>query len=134
MSTSKIVMRIVSVSFSILVVVLVLVGFAKLGNFAFDFGYRVFTEQPVSKAPGKDVIVQVESGMSDSQLGQLLEDKGLISDKTLFVAQLKLSAYEKKIKPGIYTLNTSKTAKEMMQIMATTDKSTESTEGVKAKR
>lgn len=134
MSTSKIVMRIVSVSFSILVVVLVLVGFAKLGNCAFDFGYRVFTEQPVSKAPGKDVIVQVESGMSDSQLGQLLEDKGLISDKTLFVAQLKLSAYEKKIKPGIYTLNTSKTAKEMMQIMATTNKSTESTEGVKAKR
>lgn len=134
MSTSKIVMRIVSISFSILVVVLVLFGFTKLGNYAFDFGYRVFTEQPMSKAPGKDVIVQVDAGMSDSQLGQMLEEKGLIPDKTLFVAQLKLSAYEKKIKPGIYTLNTSKTAKEMMQDMATVDKSTEGTESIKAKR
>jgi UPF0755 protein len=88
----------------------------------------------MSKAPGKDVIVQVDAGMSDSQLGQMLEEKGLIPDKTLFVAQLKLSAYEKKIKPGIYTLNTSKTAKEMMQDMATVDKSTEGTESIKAKR
>lgn len=134
MSTSKIVMRIVSISFSILVVVLVLFGFTKLGHYAFDFGYRVFTEQPVSKEPGKDVVVQVESGMSDSELGQLLQEKGLIHDKTLFVAQLKLSAYEKKIKPGIYTLNTSKTAKEMMQVMAASDKSTEDTETIKAKR
>lgn len=128
MSTSKIVMRIVSISFSILVVVLVLFGFTKLGNYAFDFGYRVFTEQPISKEPGKDVVVQVESGMSDSDLGQLLEDKGLIRDGTLFVAQMKMSAYANKIQAGIYTLNTSETAKEMMQIMSTVEESTEDTE------
>lgn len=128
MSTSKIVMRIVSISFSILVVVLILFGFTKLGNYAFDFGYRVFTEQPISKEPGKDVVIQVESGMSDSELGQILEDKGLIRDGTLFVAQLKMSAYANKIQAGIYTLNTSETAKEMIQIMSTVEESTEDTE------
>lgn len=128
MSTSKIVMRIVSISFSILVVVLILFGFTKLGNYAFDFGYRVFTEQPISKEPGKDVVIQVESGISDSELGQILEDKGLIRDGTLFVAQLKMSAYANKIQAGIYTLNTSETAKEMIQIMSTVEESTEDTE------
>jgi UPF0755 protein len=127
-------MKIVSISFSILVIVLVLFGFTKLGNYAFDFGYRVFTEQPVSKEPGKDVVVQVEPGMSDSELGQLLEEKGLIQDKALFVAQLKLSSYEKKIQAGVYTLNTSETAKEMMQIMSAVEKSTEDTESDAVKR
>lgn len=128
MSTSKIVMRIVSISFSILVIVLILFGLSKIGDYAFDFGYRVFTEQPVSKEPGKDVVVQVESGMSASEIGQMLEEKGLIEDSTLFVAQLKLSAYEKKIQPGVYTLNTSETAREMMQVMSTSEVSTEDTE------
>lgn len=36
----------------------------------------------------------------------------------LFYLQLKLSAYSKKLVPGIYTLNTSMTAKEMMVVMA----------------
>ena len=39
-------------------------------------------------------------------------------------SQLKLSAYSGHIKPGIYTLNTSMTAKDMMVIMSS-DKSDE---------
>lgn len=133
MSTSKIVMKIVSISFSILLLVLILYGFSKLGAYAYDFGYRVFTEQPMSKEPGKDVVVQVESGMSSAEIGQMLEDKKLVRDGTLFFAQLGLSAYNGKIKPGIYTLNTSETATEMMQIMAASSESdTEAVESSQA--
>lgn len=53
-----------------------------------------------------------------------LEDKGLVRDHNLFYLQLKLSAYSGHIKPGIYTLNTSMTAKDMMVIMSS-DKSDE---------
>ena len=56
--------------------------------------------------------------MSEKEIGQLLEDKGLVKDGNLFYLQLKLSAYSKKLVPGIYTLNTSMTAKEMMVVMA----------------
>ena len=35
----------------------------------------------------------VEKGISAEELGQLLEDKGLVRDHNLFYLQLKLSAY-----------------------------------------
>ena len=41
----------------------------------------------------RDVLVQVEKGISAEELGQLLEDKGLVRDHNLFYLQLKLSAY-----------------------------------------
>ena len=111
MSASKIVMKIVRISFSVLVVVLVIFVLFKAGSYAYDFGYRVYTEQPVS-----------------SDIGSMLEEKGLIRDARLFAVQLKLSAYSKKIKPGIYTLNTSMTAKEMMEAMSpVSEKDTEGT-------
>ena len=66
--------------------------------------------------------------MSGSDIGSMLEDKGLIRDGKLFAVQLKLSAYSKKIKPGVYTLNTSMTAKEMMEVMSPVpEKDTEGT-------
>lgn len=119
MNLNKIVFKFVSISFSILVALLVIVGLVKLGTFCYDFGYRVFTEAPVDEKPGKDVIVQITADMSDREIGAELEEKGLVRDKNLFFAQLKLSAYSGKLLPGIYTLNTSMDAKEMMAVMGT---------------
>ena len=68
---------------------------------------------------GTDKLVEITSDMSESDIGNLLEKKGLVRDGKLFLAQLKLSAYTGKIKTGTYTLNTSMTAKEMMVIMST---------------
>lgn len=118
MSARKIVMRIVSISFSVLVVVLVVFVLFRTGKYAYDFGYRVYTEKPVSAEPGRDIVVEVKEGMSGFALGKLLEEKQLIRDDKLFAVQLKTSGYADHIKPGIYTLNTSMTSKEMMQIMA----------------
>ena len=53
------------------------------------------------------------------------ETKGLVRDASLFQIQLKLSAYSKKIKTGVYTLNTSMTPKEMIVFMAGAADSTE---------
>lgn len=50
--------------------------------------------------------------------------QGPCKGSQLFYLQLKLSAYSGHIKPGIYTLNTSMTAKDMMVIMSS-DKSDE---------
>jgi UPF0755 protein len=114
----KIVYKIVGVSFSILMVVLVIFCFVKLGTFCYNFGYRVFTEAPMDEEPGRDIVVQVTTDMSEREIGKMLENRGLIDDGNLFFVQLKLSAYSGDLKSGMYTLNTSMTAKEMMAVMA----------------
>ena len=69
MNLNKVVFRFVSISFSILVILLVLIGFVKIGTYCYDFGYRVFTEAPVDAEPGRDVIVQISDDMSDMSCG-----------------------------------------------------------------
>lgn len=130
MKLNKIIYKFVSISFSVLVLLLVVLGLVKLGRFCYDFGYRVFTEEPVAAAPGRDVDVQVTADMSETDIGGMLEEKGLIRDKALFFAQLKLSAYSGKLLPGNYTLNTSMTSKEMMaELAAEPETETETEEG-----
>ena len=118
MKWNKVVFKFVSISFSILVALLVVVGLIELGSYCYDFGYRVFTESPVDETPGRDVTVSVTADMSEHDIGKMLKEEGLVEDANLFYAQLKLSAYSGKLKPGVYTLNTSMTAREMFVIMA----------------
>lgn len=126
MKLNKVIFKFVSLSFSILVMLLVVLGLVELGSFCYDFGYRVFTETPVDEEPGRDVVVQVTSDMSESEIGDMLEEVGLVRDGKLFYAQLKLSAYSGDLLPGIYTLNTAMTGKDMIVVMATgTEESTE---------
>ena len=128
MNLNKVNLKFVSISFSILVTLLVVVGLVELGSYCYDFGYRVFTETPIDKTPGTDVVVQVTADMSEHEIGKMLEEEGLVRDGTLFYAQLKLSAYSGELLPGTYTLNTSMTGKDMIVVMATEPE--ESTEAV----
>ena len=75
----------VSISFSILVILLVLIGFVKIGTYCYDFGYRVFTEAPVDAEPGRDVIVQISDDMSDMDIAKELKEKGLVENAKLFL-------------------------------------------------
>ena len=118
MNLNKVVFRFVSISFSILVILLVLIGFVKIGTYCSEFGYRVFTEAPVDAEPGRDVMVQISSHMSDMDIAKELKEKGLVEDAKLFYVQLKVSAYSGKLHDGVYTLNTSMTARDMMVVMA----------------
>ena len=129
MDLNKFLFRFISVAFKIMIALFVIAATVKLGGIGYDFGYRVFTESAIDQEPGKDVLVQVREDTSARELGKTLEEKGLVRDGNLFFLQLKLSAYSKRILPGVYTLNTSMTAKDMMVVMSTEEsESTESTE------
>lgn len=129
MQFNKALFKFIKVAFTIMVILLIVYAGVRISKTAYDFGYRVFTETAIDKAPGKDVTIQVTDGMSAKELGEELEAKGLVRDARLFQIQLKLSAYSKKIKTGVYTLNTSMTPKEMMVVMAgATDSTEEDTE------
>ena len=128
MKLNKVVFKFVSISFSILVLLLVVVGLVELGSYCYDFGYRVFTESAVDEAPGRDIVVSVTSDMSEYDIGKMLKDEGLVRDEKLFFAQLKLSAYSGKLKPGIYTLNTSMVTRDMLVVMAAEEEEDTGTE------
>lgn len=128
MNINKLLFRFIKIAFTLMIVLLIVYAFIRLGTTAYDFGYRVFTESAMEEEPGTDVLVQVKSGMSGRELGQLLEKKGLVRDANLFYLQLRLSAYNNRIHSGTYTLNTSMTPKEMIMEMAQADSDTEQTE------
>lgn len=125
MSTNKVVFRFVSISFSVLILLVVFIGIFKASTFCYEFGYRIFSEAPVESEPGNDVVVQIAEGDSAFDIGKKLEEKGLIRDSELYVAQYYLSAYVDELLPGTYTLNTSMTTKEMLVVMSTPVEDTE---------
>lgn len=124
-NANKVIFRFVSISFSILVLLVVFIGVFKASTFCYEFGYRIFSEKPVETVPGTDVEVMIEAEDSPLDIGKELEGKGLIRDSWLYVAQYYLSAYVDELLPGTYTLNTSMTAKEMMVVMSTSVEDTE---------
>lgn len=85
---------------------------------AYDFGYRVFAEEPVTVGEGRTISIYVKEDESVRDVGADLEKKGLIRDGNLFFVQELLSEHHGKIKPGIYDLNTSMSSEEMLAIMA----------------
>ncbi len=117
MKSSKMTLNILNSVLGILVMVLILFVTLKAGEAAYALGYRIFTEPAVDKEPGKDVTVRIREGMSASELGSLFEEKGLVDNGILFSIQLRLSSFDDQLKSGSYTLNTSQTAEEMIQIL-----------------
>ncbi|MBR1391106.1 MAG: endolytic transglycosylase MltG [Lachnospiraceae bacterium] len=126
MDAGKVVMKLVRVCFSLLMIVLVIFILFRAGSYSYQMGYRLFAEEPVSDAPGQDVVVRISEDMSAREIGNVLEARHLIRDGKLFAVQLSISSYKDDIKPGSYTLNTSMTMKEMIQVMAASGAEVES--------
>ncbi len=114
---------VLKLALSIAVVVLIYKG----ATMAYDYGYRIFQEPPISEGTGYDVEVQITMGKSALEIGEILEQKGLIRDANLFYIQNLLSHYKDELQPGVYTLNTSMTMQEMMEVMAAGEQEEEST-------
>ena len=76
-------------------------------------------------------MVWITADKGAKEIGDLLESKELIKESNLFVVQLMLSAYKDDMKPGTYTLSTSMTAKEMMQVISAEEEEETETEDEK---
>lgn len=95
---------------------------------SYDFGYRIFTEQPMSAGEGRIISVEITEDATAKSIGQMLQDKGLIRDKNVFFLQELLSEHRGEEKPGIYDLSTAMTADEILAIISgnSTESDTES--------
>lgn len=100
------------------IVILVIVGIYKLGEYAYTCGYSIMADTAAEPEPGRDMRVSLADGMTAKETAQLLERKGLVRDADIFQIQLKINKYEDRLEPGEYILNTSMTPKELMQALA----------------
>ena len=103
----------------VIVIAVVVMFVFRTATTAYDFGYKVFADKPVSVSGGRTITVGIAESASVKDIAQMLEEKGLIEDARLFVVQELLSAYHGEILPGIYDLSTSTTAEEMLAVMST---------------
>lgn len=85
----------------------------------YEFGYRISAEEPMSSAENARFIsVSVTEDATVMDIGEVLQEKGMIRDARLFYIQELLSVYHDKLKPGVYELSSNMTAKEMLAVMS----------------
>ncbi len=97
----------------IAVIILLLVEGAAQG---YRFGYEVFSSDPVESAPGRDISIQVTKDESGLQVFKDMKDAGLIRNSYATLVASIFFDYD--IYPGTYVLNTSMTAREMLDEMS----------------
>ncbi len=119
--TRELIISIFSVALKVVLFVIAAMFIYKYALIGYDYGYRIFGEEPMATGEGRKVSVTVGTDMSVKDIGQTLENKGLIRDANLFRIQERLSEHHGEIKPGIYELNTNMTAEEMIVIMASAE-------------
>ncbi|MGN0376798.1 MAG: endolytic transglycosylase MltG [Suilimivivens sp.] len=119
MNVKYLVGAVVETIIKVIVIAVVVMFVFRTATKAYDFGYKVFADKPVSASGGRTITVGIAESASVKDIAQMLEEKGLIEDANLFIVQELLSAYHGEILPGIYDLSTSMTAEEMLAIMST---------------
>jgi UPF0755 protein len=85
---------------------------------AISFGFQVFHQEPMAAGGGVDITVEIPVEASAGEIGDILEENGLIEDGFVFILQEYLSIYHDKIEGGVYVLNTGQTPDEMMAVMS----------------
>ncbi len=94
-----------------LIVLLLVEGMSR----GYAFGHDIFYATSMEEAPGTDMSVTIPEKQSDSETASMLRDMGLIKSNLAMLIQMKFYDYE--IYPGTYTLNTSMTSKEILQLL-----------------
>lgn len=101
-----------------LMAVLIVVVLIFLSRTAYRYGYSVFNETAMEKAPGRDVEVVIPEGASVRDIATILKREKLIGEPGVFWLQERFSDYHGKLADGVYVLNTSMKPSEMMAVMA----------------
>ena len=104
---------VIKIAFAIVVVTVIYRG----ASVAYNYGYRIFEETPISSGEGYTITVKISEDMSASQMGKMLKEKGLIRDEKLFVLQYMFSEFKDDLLPGEHDLSTAMTVEEMMEEM-----------------
>jgi len=97
--------------FYAVIVLLLFEGMTK----GYEFGHEIFYATAMEQGEGRDKTVSIPTGQSAKETARILKQSGLIGNELAFQVQKQFYDYE--IYPGTYTLNTSMTSKEILQML-----------------
>lgn len=118
MNARKVVLSILDTAVKVVFVVIAVMLISKYSKVAYNYGYRIFNQVPVSSGTGRTVSVTITDSDTGKKIAEKLANAGLITDKNLFVLQEMFSDYHELEAAGTYELSTSMTPEEMICIMA----------------
>lgn len=101
-------LKVVLWSFASLILLLVVVG-------AILFGWYTLSLEPASRGNESRTRVEIVSGSSPSQIGQLLEEKKLIRSGYAFDIYTRLTGTRNKLQAGTYSLSPSESTKAIVE-------------------
>ena len=120
---NKISMKIIKISMKVILAAVLIMLLYKGTTTAYSYGYAIFNDVPMEESPGTDVSVTIDKDTSAREIGNILESQGLVNNGFVFFLQTKMVEKGSEIKPGRYELNTSMTAEEMINVMASKEDS-----------
>ncbi len=101
----------------ILVGVLVII----LGLVTAGFVYYQSALEPLDKNNDEPVVVTIEQGMSDAQVGALLKSKGIIKSAEVYELYIRMSKKAGKVQAGSYTLSRSMDVQRIVEKISAGD-------------
>ena len=87
MSPRKVAWAIIKTIVAVVISAVIMMLIYRFALEAYDFGYRIFAEDPVSPEPGMTLSVAIVEGKSAMDIGKILEEKKLIRSAYLFYLQ-----------------------------------------------
>ncbi len=118
MNVKYVIGSIVEMVIKIVVFIFIAMFVVRTATAAYDYGFRVFAEKPIDVGEGRIISVSIGTTDSAKEVGEMLQQRGLIRDANLFRIQELLSENHGMIQPGIYDLSTAMTAQEMLAVIA----------------
>ncbi len=100
--------------FKICITAVVVLAVIFLSVSAYDFGYAVFADAPLSTGEAQPVSVVITEDKDTMEVAELLESKGIIADAKIFYVQEMLSDTTGGIQPGVYELSPTMNAAEIL--------------------
>ncbi len=100
--------------FKICITAVVVLAVIFLSVSAYDFGYAVFADVPLSTGEAQPVSVVITEDKDTMEVAELLESKGIIADAKIFYVQEMLSDTTDGIQPGVYELSPTMNAAEIL--------------------
>lgn len=94
-----------------LVILLLMEGVTR----GYAFGHEIFYASAMEPEPGRDMVLVIPQDQPDQKTLETLKAVGLIRNE--LAVRIQKTFYDYEIYPGTYTLNTSMTSKEILQIL-----------------
>lgn len=117
----KIIKNGIRIVFYILIDVVIVLLVIQAFIAAYNFSYKVFTDQPGSYLESPQVQVVIPPDSSTAEIVDILIDSDVVEDKYVMLAKIYISSYHGKLMPGTYVLSKTMTQSEILKILTHTE-------------